>query len=235
MNRMILACISVLLGFGLLRAQPTPSAKPPNPKLENVKEPDLAKELRRRADLDQECRKDTIRFMARHKLVEPVQTDKLDPAVVATYKALRKKEQEVDRDNLAWIKKVIAKHGWPGKSLVGPAAAGNAFLLVQHAVSDPEFMESCLRKMEAAAKGEVEPMHLALLTDRVLVQSGKKQKYGTQLTWKDGKLIASPIEDEAKVDERRKTVGLGPLKDYLKTAEAFYKNAEGLDPPKSQP
>jgi hypothetical protein len=179
---MMYACICVFLGFGLVRAQPTPSAKPPDPKLENVKEPDLAKELRRRADLDQECRKDTIRFMAQHKLVEPVQTDKLDPAVAATYIALRKKEQEVDRDNLVWIKKVVAKHGWPGKSLVGPAAAGNAFLIVQHAVSDHEFMESCLRKMEAAAKGEVEPMHLALRQSKT-----KRRSMSVVRTWDSGR------------------------------------------------
>ena len=233
MTRMIYACICLLLGFGPVSAQPTPSAKPPDQNLKKVKEPDLASELMRRADLDQECRKDTIRFMARHKLVEPVQTDKLDHAVAATYKSLRKKEQEVDRDNLAWIKRVVAKHGWPGKSLVGSAAAQSAFLLVQHAASDHEFMEGCLRKMEAAGRGEVEPMNLAYLTDRVLVLSGKKQKYGTQLTWKDGVLIVSPIEDEAVVDERRKAVGLGPLKDYLKAAEALYKNAEGVEPRKS--
>jgi hypothetical protein len=58
---------------------------------------------------------------------------------------------------------------------------------------------------------KVEPQHMAHLTDRILVMRGKKQKYGTQATWVNGKIVASPIEDEATVDERRKALGLEPM------------------------
>jgi pimeloyl-ACP methyl ester carboxylesterase len=205
-----------------------------NQGVEKVKEPDLAKELARRSSLDQESRKALIRFKAEHKLVEPVDISKLEPAVAAAYKSLQEKGQEVDRDNLAWIKTIVAKHGWPGKSLVGTSGALGAFLLVQHGVADIEFQETCLRKIGAAAKGEVEPQHLAYLTDRILVMRGRKQKYGTQGRWVNGRIVASPIEDEATVDKRRKAIGLGPLGEYLKRMEAIYKNAEGLQPVKSK-
>jgi hypothetical protein len=58
-----------------------------------------------------------------------------------------------------------------------------------------------------------------MLEDRVLVRKGKKQIYGTQVhSGPDtgGKMVLDPIQDEAQVDERRASVGLMPLKEYLK-------------------
>ena len=201
---------------------------------EPVKEPDLARELKRRADLDQECRNAVIRFMAEHKLVYPLVPASLEPAVAAAYKALDDKWHEVDRDNQAWIKTVLAKHGWPGKSLVGPKGAFRAWLLVQHA-TDVEFQEACLRKMEAAARGEVESKHLAYLKDRILVTRGKKQIYGTQATYANGKVVLFPIEEEATVDERRKAIGLEPLRDYVKHLEESNKSPASPKPGKADP
>jgi hypothetical protein len=203
--------------------------------LEKVKEPELAKELGRRADLDQKVHEVEIRFMGEHKLVRPVVSTKLKPDVAAAFKALEDKANSVDRDNLTWMKTVVAKYGWPGKSLVGKHGAFAAFLLIQHADRDPAFQEACLKKMQAAPPGEVEPVSLAYLTDRVLVAKGKKQKYGTQGRWVNGKMVAPLIEDEATVDERRKAIGLGPLRAYLKALKGAYENAEGLEPIKTHP
>jgi hypothetical protein len=75
---------------------------------------------------------------------------------------------------------------------------------------------------------------MAYLTDRILVMRGEKQKYGTQATWVNGKIVASPIEDEATVDERRKALGLEPMSLYLKRMEALYKNAEELKSDRSE-
>jgi hypothetical protein len=71
---------------------------------------------------------------------------------------------------------------------------------------------------EAAAKGELAKANLALLEDRVLVRQGKSQIYGSQLRNNPDtkKMEFYPIEDEAHVDERRSTVGLGPLTEYAK-------------------
>ena len=126
--------------------------------------------------------------------------------------------EQIDRDNLAWLKRVVETHGWPGKSLVGPDGAQGAFLIAQHAVSDLDFMARCLDLLKAAHKaGDADGQWVALMTDRLLVQKDrKKQLYGTQLVPKDGKLVPQPIEDEANVDARRKELGLPPLADYLK-------------------
>jgi hypothetical protein len=229
--RWTLVCVVLALGS----VQPWSAAfdQPTEVALEKIKEPDLAKELGRRGDRDQEWRKALNRFTAEHKLFDTVILTTLDPAVAEPFKKLLKEGDEIDRDNLDWIKKIVLKHGWPGKSLVGSKAAKMAFLIVQHAPDgDLEFQEECLRKMQAAPKGDVEPFCVAYLTDRILIRRGKKQRFGTQGIFKDGKIVVMPIEDEAKVDERRKEVGLGPLSEHLKEMEAIYKNADGVAPTK---
>ncbi len=71
-------------------------------------------------------------------------------------------------------------------------------------------------------KSDASPQDLADLTDRVLVGQQKRQVYGTQFRVVDGKLKPQPIEDEEHVDDRRKEVGLPPLKAYLKLAEEAF-------------
>ena len=74
-------------------------------------------------------------------------------------------------------------------------------------------------------------MDIAYLADRVLCGAGKKQKYGTQVTLKEGEFTPKPIEDEEHVDERRKELGLEPLADYLKMIARVYgisKNSESI-------
>ena len=127
----------------------------------------------------------------------------------------------IDADNTAFMKKVIDKHGWPGKSLVGADGALAAFLLVQHA-PDHAFQERCLVLIrKAVEQDEARAPDMALLTDRVLVHAGKPQRYGSQFHTVDGQSVPFPIEDEANVDARRKEVGLGPLAEYAKLMRAM--------------
>lgn len=126
----------------------------------------------------------------------------------------------IDADNTAWLKQVIATHGWPGKSLVSKDGAKAAWLFVQHADHDRAFQKQALALLEAAvAKGEAEAADLAYLTDRVLVGEGKPQRYGTQFHVVDGKLMPQPIEDEANVDLLRAFAGLPSLAEYKKVMQ----------------
>ena len=131
---------------------------------------------------------------------------------------LRAEGVQIDQENTAWMRQIIAQmdNCWPGKSLVGEDGAKAAWLLVQHADRDPEFQRQCLALMTAAGPDEVSPSDVAYLTDRVRVNAGQPQVYGTQF-WTDpssGSFGPRPIEDEAHVDERRAQVGLGPLEEY---------------------
>jgi len=173
------------------------------------KDEKLRAELVERADEDQKARRQLIDLQAR-----PGGKD----AEAA------KKMQEIDARNTAWMKEVVDKHGWPGKSLVGEDGAMKAWLLVQHADQDRAFQKRCLPLLaEAVKKGEATGQHLAYLTDRVKVADKEKQVYGTQFRQADGKMEPYPIEDEANVDRRRKEVGLPPLAEYRKMIEEMYK------------
>ncbi|MBX9624827.1 MAG: hypothetical protein K2X82_13560 [Gemmataceae bacterium] len=142
-----------------------------------------------------------------------------------------KRMAEVDDDNRAWLAKVVGAGGWPGASRVGPDGAHAAWLLVQHADADRPFQKKCLGLLrEAVAAGEAEGKDLAYLTDRVRVGEGTPQVYGTQLRTVDGRMVPSPIEDDARVDERRKAVGLGPLAEYVRRTEEMYRPSAGKKP-----
>jgi hypothetical protein len=106
--------------------------------------------------------------------------------------------------------------------MAGMDGAHAAWLLVQHADADLAFQKRNLELMKAAPKSEVEAMDIAYLTDRVLVAEKKKQVYGTQLVRQGDKYLPKPIQDADNVDKRRADVGLPPLADYLKTAQAEY-------------
>lgn len=128
---------------------------------------------------------------------------------------------EVDADNTAFMKDLVAEHGWPGKSRVGEKGAGDAWLLVQHADQDVEFQERCLELLRAAVPaGEVDAKHLAYLEDRVAMHRGRPQRYGTQFRPRDGGGYEPyTLEDPARVDEWRASVGLEPLAEYAKNFE----------------
>lgn len=117
--------------------------------------------------------------------------------------------------NASRLKEIIGTHGWPGISLVGEEAAKAAWLVVQHSVSDPEFMgESASLLEDAVAREDAAGWQLAFLKDRVCMLSGKPQYYGTQFDIdEDGWPIPFPIEDSARVNERRARLGLNSLEE----------------------
>jgi len=113
------------------------------------------------------------------------------------------------------MKELIAEHGWPTKSMVGGDGTRSAWLLVQHADHDLPFQRKCLALMEGLKDtGEVSSGDLAYLTDRVRVNAGEPQVYGTQFHIVEGVRQPQPITDREQVDERRKSMGLSTLQEY---------------------
>jgi hypothetical protein len=101
------------------------------------------------------------------------------------------------------------------------------WLLVQHCDRDIEFQKTCLHLLTEAVIAEDAPKrHLAYLTDRVLVNEGLPQLYGTQILFKDGQLIPYPIEQPGQLAERRAEMELEPFEDYLSTVHKFYHSEE---------
>jgi hypothetical protein len=130
--------------------------------------------------------------------------------------AAARAQHEADAANLRRLDEIIARHGWPGVSLVGEEGSRAAFLVLQH--GDVATQERYLPLVQqAAAAREIAPGLAAMLEDRVLMQRGQPQIYGTQLRVDPATRQMSlwPVRDEAAVDQRRAGVGLTPLAEYL--------------------
>lgn len=123
--------------------------------------------------------------------------------------------EDVVRLNTTRLKEIIAEIGWPTTTLVG-AASFKAWLLAQHSDHDLEFQKQCLELMKAEPAG-VLPENIAYLEDRVRVNEGRQQLYGTQFyTDDDGVFGPRPIEDPDRLEVRRKEAGMGPFSEYEK-------------------
>lgn len=163
----------------------------------------LRAELEQMFEADQVVRKEAMEIVQEHGPSSP------------QYEEIRKRGQKLDRRHTARLIEIVEEHGWPGRSLVGEGACQGAFLVLQHA--DLETQKKYLPLLrEATEAGEVKSTALPLLEDRVRILEGKKQIYGSQVSrHADGRVELWPIEDEARVDERRASVGLEPLAAYL--------------------
>jgi hypothetical protein len=169
---------------------------------------ELRQDILARVEADQ-----AVRLALMQKQQQGQQPDSLDAARL----------QAVDTANTRWLKRVVAVHGWPGRSLVGRDGAQAAFLLVQHADADTAFQAQVLPLLERAyAEGDVEGAHVALLTDRLAAARGQPQVYGSQADIVDGRVVLKPIADSAGVDARRARVGLPPLTEYVRLLDSLY-------------
>ena len=121
--------------------------------------------------------------------------------------------EEVHVRNAAALTRIIEGHGWPGRSLVGEDGAHAAWFVLQHAIGNPPLQRRGLQLLrEALERGEIPAAQVAYLEDRICFFEGRPQRYGTQYDWdENGKLSPHPIEGPEGVDERRRSVGLGPL------------------------
>lgn len=117
------------------------------------------------------------------------------------------------------LKEILQEFGYPGYDLVGKEGAQHFWLMVQHADKDVEFQMNVLRQLKAEVdKNNADPSNFALLTDRVQVNTGKKQVYGTQVTYNQfGQAYPKALADSSEVNKRRAEVGLGPIEEYLNT------------------
>lgn len=208
------ACLLLVVG-ALGAAPPTPM------------DATLRAELLKRMKIDQEARHALIQWQAANPANGP---KKLEASQLAAFEKLAKDVERIDRDNTQWLSGHVAKHGWPTITLVSQDGAQAAWLLVQHADANVKFQRQCLDLMTKLPKTEVSPQNVAYLTDRVLLAEGKKQRFGTQFHFADGKLQPRPIEDEAKVDQRRAELGLMPLAEYAKELEKLYRPATKKEP-----
>jgi hypothetical protein len=127
------------------------------------------------------------------------------------------------RSHVAELKQIVSVHGWPRISIVGSEAAKAAWLIAQHADFDGAFQKEALRHMESLAPhAEAEAKLVGYLIDRVAVNEGRPQVYGTQGGCKAGRWQPAPIADPEEVEMRRASVSMEPLAFYAELGSAMY-------------
>lgn len=114
------------------------------------------------------------------------------------------------------LAEIMAEHGWPTEALVGADAAKAAWLVAQHADRQLDVQRRAVELMATAvADGAASARDLAFLQDRLAVNEGREQRYGTQIgAVADGRPVPWPCEDPARLDERRAEVGIEPFAEY---------------------
>ena len=126
------------------------------------------------------------------------------------------KLDETDSINLAAVSRILDTYGWP--SGLSDAANKAIFLVIDH--SDYNITNKYIGLFrDAVEKGYLSKNDLVTMEDRMLMNAGKPQKYGTQAysLVEDGKTVIYiwPVEDPDKLDALRKSVGLMPIGEYL--------------------
>lgn len=150
----------------------------------------LQTELKRMCDEDQAAR-----------LAKPISDSKID---------------QIDRKNYPELLHIYQHYGLPHISQVGPDAAGEFWLLVQHQDGHVNFQNQVLQDMKRAAdKGEASKTNYAYLYDRVMVNEKKPQHWGTQISCKSGKPVLDRVDNPAGLEQRRQKLQLMPLDKYL--------------------
>jgi hypothetical protein len=214
MHKLLIVLSAVLIIQAAGRAQ-----SPVN-EIGDEKEPELRKELVKMAVEDQNIRGDFDKFRRARGLFGLNNKDAnakmdADPQLKKDYLEIAFRMGDGDRARTARLKEIVNTYGWPGRTLVGTEAAGAAWLLTSHAVTDVPFQRQALELMKKLGTCEVENSHLAYLTDRVLLAEGKKQLYGSYPTrGPNGELVPQPIDDEPNLDRRRAQLGLQPFAEY---------------------
>ena len=114
------------------------------------------------------------------------------------------------------LREIMNEYGWPGTDLVGEDGAAAAWLLLQHA--EPILQRQCLPLLTRAVEaGQADAEHLAAVTDRIELQEGRPQVYGTHLcvSADGGREPVHGVLEPGRLDERRKALGLPPWSQYV--------------------
>ncbi len=147
---------------------------------------------------------------ARKKLIE-FEQKAINDSIAFYYKLM----VESDEQNSKTVFGILDEKGWPED--LSQKANDAIFLVIQHASAEDRLKYAELVKSQAE-KGNIEKKDFATLYDRVLMEKGEKQIYGTQMVekMKDGKRVSYvwPVEDPENIDKLRFSIGLLPFDLY---------------------
>jgi hypothetical protein len=130
----------------------------------------------------------------------------------------------VHRKNAARLRELIEAYGWPAEHIAGQDGAEAAWLIAQHAIGEPAFQRHVLVLLrECVAENRMAAWHAAYLEDRIAMQEGRPQRYGTQWVQdpSDGFYRPWSLADAEHVNDLRSEVALSPMQPIPAMAPAL--------------
>lgn len=134
------------------------------------------------------------------------------------YQVTKMDAVSIDKMNRDRLKQIIIENGFPTRLLVGKDAMRSVFLIIQHSDGDKQWQKEQLPNIARAVKqGDIEGEGYAYLYDRIKINGGEKQLYGTQFKNVDPinkKVELADTEDIENLDTRRMELGMMPIQLY---------------------
>jgi hypothetical protein len=174
----------------------------------------IRKQLHKMYKADQKARKDFLDLVAKNNPGDSIEEE-----------LARRKMTATDSANYIHLQNIFKAVGYPDLKESGGSGPSYFWLLVQHQDNHPTFQDSVLVAMKPVVdSGEVSGILYAMLLDRVRLNTGKPQVYGTQTVFNtdSNAYVMALCEDPEHVNERRKSVGLGPIEAYLESINKTY-------------
>ena len=132
---------------------------------------------------------------------------------------------ERDAADTKRLSEILDEYGFPGVKLVGLNATRAFVTMLLHSPS-LELQKRALPHVERAVRRkEIPPDDFAMLTDDVLTHEHRPQLYGTNFNFVGDKVALGDTQDPARLDERRRKIGLPPIRDYARQLADFYRKA----------
>ncbi|MBD0401909.1 DUF6624 domain-containing protein [Flammeovirga sp. EKP202] len=124
--------------------------------------------------------------------------------------------ENIELENLTKVVSILEICGMPTVEEVGNNGINTVWIIIQHA--GPHYRSKYFHLFEdATERGDLQPYKLAMMEDMIFLDSGKPQKYGSQIVFnsKTGEMEIYSLQDPANVNHRRAQVGLEPIEDYM--------------------
>ena len=137
--------------------------------------------------------------------------------------ALWKLKFMIQQESQKELARLADLKGWPRVKDVGSEAAMGAYLVAMH--TNDGSQKRYLPMIEKICEAKELPwVRYANIYDRCLFNDNKPQRYGTHTKFNEVTRTEElyPLEDESKVDEWRKELGLEPLAEYLARMNIIY-------------
>jgi len=132
------------------------------------------------------------------------------------------------------IKRIFDSHGYLGYKEIGQSAETYFWVIIQHCDFDAIFQSKVLISMKTQVdKNNANSRHYGLLYDRIMINSDRKQLYGTQVQYntETGQAYPKPLNDSLNVNLFRRELGFESLEKYLNrmTISHYNMNKQSLN------